>query len=582
MKKGLLNGLSLLLIFAILCPVFGLTSYAGNEEPLSVNVIADAHFNPLSSVPDVSTVRSMPESVLYSHASYNAQLYAESEAVLAKFLADAAAGSASVVLVAGDLVDGAQKASHIEFARRLADFENRTGKRVFVINGNNDISLNNPSCASNTDFAEIYADFGYGEALNRDPSSLSYTVDLDSRYRLIAIDSCNYGVSPGDIEPSVMQWIREQVQTAKSDNKHLVAMMHHALLKHYGGFGDILLDKALNDDRINNADAVLEEFADLGIQYVFTGHMHANSITKDTSEKGNEIYDIETNCLVTYPCSYRTVTFSDENVDVKTQTIGSIDLNKLPAGYTGQQLDLIQNNFRQYAYGYIAVSAKYMLKQYLVYPQNTINRIGLDSESELAKLLTEMLPDMYNCFSMPLYKTVETNGASIEEIAASGGYTLPASGYSNFFEVLNVIVGEYTCGDADMPGTSLEVRLLLDCIKAVLVYALGNNAQLITPEVIKEIIELTGIQLPKAEKQSGLADLLFRQNLVNRLIKSLAIPFMEGVTKDAFPPGDVNVILPAYADVLSQNPLSFFDKLFEFIKEYFEKLWKMFTVFIAV
>lgn len=581
MKKALLNGLSLMLISALLCPILGVVSHAVTDEPLTVNVIADAHFRPLSAVPDVSTVQSMPESEMYSHALYNAQLYAESEAILAKFLENAANSSSSVILIAGDVVDGAQKAYHIEFAQRLAAFENVTGKRVFVINGNNDIRLGDPSCASNTDYAEIYADFGYNEALNRDPSSLSYTVDLDENYRLLAIDACKYGESPGVISPAVLQWIRDQAQTAKADNKHLVAMMHHALLRHYGGFGDILLDKALNDDRVDNADEVWEEFADLGIQYIFTGHMHGNSISKDVSENGNEVYDIETNSLVNYPCSWRTVIFSDENIDIKTQTIGSIDLSKLPAGYTPQQLDLIQNNFRQYAYGYIAVSAKYMLKQYLVYPQNTINRIGLDSESELAKLLMEMLPDVYDCFSMPLYMTTETNGASIEEIAASGGYTLPASSYKNFFEVLNVIVGEYTCGDADMPGTSLEVRLLLDCIKAVLVYALGNNAQMITTEVVKEIIALTGIRMPAAEQNSGLSSLVFRQNLVNRVIKSLAIPFMEGVTMDAFPPGDVNVTLPAYTDMLSQTPQGFFEMLFEIIKEYFDKFWKMVTVFIS-
>jgi 3',5'-cyclic AMP phosphodiesterase CpdA len=209
-KKTLLSAVSSVLICALLssCPV--LSSVAKAEEALSIHVIADAHFRPLSAVPDVSTVQSMPESALYSHAQYNGQLYAESEAILAKFLENAANSSSSVVLIAGDTVDGAQKASHIEFAQRLADFENSTGKRVFVINGNNDISLNNPSCASNIDYAEIYARFGYDEALSRDPSSLSYTVDLDSNYRLLAIDACIYGESPGVVSPALLQWIREQ------------------------------------------------------------------------------------------------------------------------------------------------------------------------------------------------------------------------------------------------------------------------------------------------------------------------------------------------------------------------------------
>lgn len=581
MKRSLLKGLSLILIAALVSSSSGFMSFAQPEPPLSIAVITDVHFNPLSSVPDVGTVRTMPESELYPHALYNAQLYAESEAILARFFENAAESDSPVVLIAGDVVDTARKASHIEFARRLAAFENNTGKRVFVINGNNDIRLNDANCASDANFSEIYAGLGYNEALNRDPSSLSYTVDLDGQYRLLAVDSCKYGESAGVIRPETQQWIREQAQAANNGGKRLVAMMHHALLRHYGGFGDILLDRALDDDRIDNAEDVWEEFADLGIQYVFTGHMHANSITKAVSKSGNPVFDIETNALVNYPCSYRTVTFSDESVDIKTSAIDSIDLSKLQSGYTPQQLSLIESDFSRYAYGYIAVSSKYMLKQYLVYPQNTIDRIGLDKESGLTKLLMELLPDMYDCFAMPLYITDGTDGASIEEIAASGGYILPASSYKDFYDALSVIIGNYTSGDANMPGDSLEVKLLLDCVKAVLVYALGSNAELITPQVIKEITALTGIEFTPKELTSGLATLVFRRSLADRLVKSLLFPFLDGVTKDAFPPGDVNVVLPPYGGG-AQAPAGFFVTLMQSMQTFLEKLLKIFAIFISV
>jgi hypothetical protein len=579
MRKNLQRIVSFTVIFALLCSCLGLAAFAKSEEPLCINVVTDTHFRPLSVVPDVSTVQSMPKSALYAHAGFNAQLYAESNAIMNEFLKKAASSNSTIILIPGDLVDGALKVAHIELAQKLKAFEQSTGKRVFVINGNNDITLNNPSCASNTDFAEIYADFGYNESLSRDPSSLSYSVDLDSNYRLLAIDSCYYGQSNGNINPGVLKWIEEQAQLAKTDHKHLIAMMHHALLRHFGGFGDVLLDPAL-DDRADNAGQVWEEFADLGIQYIFTGHMHANSITKDVSKKGNAIYDIETNCLVTYPCSYRTVTFSSDSVDIKTNTITSIDTRDLPNGYTPQQLVLIESDFRQYAYGYIPVSAQFMLKTYFVYPQNAINRAGLAPDSELAKLLMVLLPDVYTCFSMPLYKTADTNGNSIEEIAALGGYTLPASSYSSFFDVLQVIIGNYTCGDANMPGSSVEVRLLLDSIKAVLVYSLGNNAQLITPDVVKQFADLTGIQFTDKEVTAGLSSLLFRQSLANRFVKSLAEPFLEGVTKDAFPPGDVNVTLPPYA-VVSQTAQSIFVTFFEMFQSIFEKFMKVITVFVS-
>lgn len=579
MKKPLRKVFSCVLALCVLLPMASLTFEAADIEPLVVNVITDVHFRPLSAVPDISAIVNLPGSELYAHAAYNGQLYPESEAILAEFFKGAAASASTAVLIAGDTVDGANKAYHSEFAQRLADFEAATGKRVFVINGNNDIRLNNPGCASDADYAEIYADFGFNEALSRDPSSLSYSVDLDSSYRLLAIDSCKYGESPGVLTPAVLQWIREQVQDAKNDGKYLVAMMHHALLRHYGGFGDLVLDRALDDDRIDNADAVWEELADLGIKTIFTGHMHANSITKDISAKGNEIYDIETNALANYPCSYRTVAYSSENIDIKTDTIKSVDWGKLPAGYNQQQTQLITTDFPQYAYGYLGASAQYMLKVNLLYPQNALNRFGIDSESALGQLMLAVLPDAYDCFAMPLYATPQTQGASIEEIAALGGYTLPASGYTSFFEVINVIIGNYAAGDAAMPGDSPEVRLLLDCVKAVMVYALGKNADKITPESIKEFSDMTGIRFTEEETQAGLAGLLFRRNLVNRTVRSLALPFLEGVTKDAFAPADVNVGLPPYGDI--QNNFDFFARLLETLREFFNKLMKMLGVFIA-
>ena len=45
---------------------------------------------------------------------------------------------------------------------------------------------------SANEFAEIYNDFGYDEALSRDPASLSYTYDLGPDMRLLMLDSCQY------------------------------------------------------------------------------------------------------------------------------------------------------------------------------------------------------------------------------------------------------------------------------------------------------------------------------------------------------------------------------------------------------
>jgi len=61
----------------------------------------------------------------------------------------------------------------------------------------------------------------------------------------------------------------------------------------------------------------------------------------------------------------------------------------------------------------------------------------------------------------------------------------------------------------------------------------------------------------------------------------LALPFLEGVTKDACPPVDVNVTLPPYAE-LSQTPQSFFVAFFEMIQQSFIKFMKMVMVLFVV
>ena len=64
------------------------------------------------------------------------------------------------------------------------------------------------------------------------------------------------------------------------------------------------------------------------MDYIFTGHMHANDIAAVTTEAGNTLYDIETGSVVTYPSPARSVTLTrtvsegkvSETMDVKTYT----------------------------------------------------------------------------------------------------------------------------------------------------------------------------------------------------------------------------------------------------------------------
>ena len=66
---------------------------------------------------------------------------------------------------------------------------------------------------------------------------------------------------------------------------------------------------------------------EIGLRYVFTGHMHASDRSQFTTYRGNTILDFETGSLVSYkaPTRYTTIsrTTYESNVyeDVKTKTI---------------------------------------------------------------------------------------------------------------------------------------------------------------------------------------------------------------------------------------------------------------------
>ncbi|NWG13904.1 MAG: metallophosphoesterase [Acidobacteria bacterium] len=115
---------------------------------------------------------------------------------------------ADLVLVPGDLTKDGERSSHLLMAERLRAIE-AAGKKVFVICGNHDV-LNREAfrydgearipvdSVSPEEFAEIFAEFGYGEALNRDPASLSYVAEPLPGLQILALDGCLYREKPID------------------------------------------------------------------------------------------------------------------------------------------------------------------------------------------------------------------------------------------------------------------------------------------------------------------------------------------------------------------------------------------------
>lgn len=243
---------------------------------------------------------------------------------------------AKVLLICGDLTKDGETVSHHYLVDRFLEPLRRKGIRIFVIPGNHDVS--NPharefdgdktprvATVSPREFAHIYHNFGYGQALARDPYSLSYVVQLDKHTRLIAIDACkyeennfdkNYDATSGRIKPQTMSFIRSQAFDAKVHGYKVIAMMHHGVVRHW-----VWQDRFMKEYLVDNWKSVARKFAKWGIKVVFTGHFHA----QDAASKYG-LTDVQTGSTVSYPQPYRIVDL-DERLGVmhiKTGRISSI------------------------------------------------------------------------------------------------------------------------------------------------------------------------------------------------------------------------------------------------------------------
>lgn len=309
-----------------------------NVEGLKITQLSDTHLH--------SESLGTSGTAFEEYIAQDRKMVAQSQKIFEEAVARVINSDSDYVLVTGDLTKDGEKVNHMLVASKLKEIED-TGKKVFVIPGNHDISNANAyqfnadgtktpvETITPSEFKEIYADFGYNEAVSQDTNSVSYAVDLDDTHRLIAIDSCIYSgdnepvssETAGRIKPETMEWIKEQTIQAQKEGKKVIAMMHHGVVPHMS-VQPMLFPEYLVEDY----DNVKNTLADLGIPVVFTGHFHSQDISGDKSPNGNIIYDIEAGSLLTNPSPIRHIVLGDDKVKITTEKILSVkdlDLTEL-------------------------------------------------------------------------------------------------------------------------------------------------------------------------------------------------------------------------------------------------------------
>lgn len=521
---------------------------ASGERSVSFFVATDIHVNPTElygSIEDKITT----DIPMFEHVSPQGQMNAESEAIVNVLLREFAESSEDILLLSGDLSWGNLEAHKI-LADKFRAVEQETGKSIFVICGNHDINTADGSDAVNggttmADFKEVYADFGYNEALNVHDTSCSYAVNLNDGYRLIAVDSCVHGKSDGAFSESVLSWTEAQAASAKADGMIPIVIMHHSLVPHFSV-----------QPMTDNYEQAAQRLADCGIEYVFSGHMHANDISLSVTDSGNSIYDIMTDALLSYPNAYRVAHFSENTAELKTEYVTEIDTDDLPAGFTDAQLEYINSDFHGYAYGFFEAGMSAWLQKYIGSASKVAPILGVEKGTEAYDTLDRLMGIIGNSLKLPVYDDGSTPGVndSIEEIAATMGYELPETEYDYTYKLVAKIMGGFFAGDGEFSADDVEIQLLYTILKGAISDALGTLlADGIMPEGLGELLEAVGAPLPTGTDLSGhfvseTAKLLFMRTAGNFAVASIIGPLLEGgIIKDYCEPTDLDVTLDGQA-----------------------------------
>jgi 3',5'-cyclic AMP phosphodiesterase CpdA len=276
------------------------------------------------------------------------KLLRESRLLLEEVVTFIEKSDADFVLIPGDLTKDGEQLNHLKMAEYLSRIS-ASGKKAFVVPGNHDVNVPDAykyigdnkervPTINRDEFADIYSLYGYGDAILRDENSLSYVAEPVEGLWLLGLDACRYNENPAEGHPitggkfskETMVWIENVLKEAGKQNKSIMAMMHHGVLEHYKKqkkhFGEYVVD---------NFKKVSALLARHGVKMVFTGHYHAQDITMKQFANGNFILDIQTGSLVTYPCPYRVVTVSpDQMLNIESHFITSIPGNPDFAAYS--------------------------------------------------------------------------------------------------------------------------------------------------------------------------------------------------------------------------------------------------------
>lgn len=289
------------------------------KTPLTVTVITDTHYYSKK----LGTCGKAYDTAL---AKSQMPLAYSAEVLDAAFRQIKADKRTDIVLLSGDTTSNGDFDSHAEFIAMLRDLK-AAGKRVYVLTATHDFQDDGQTnayvgdekisipAAKREDLFEMYREFGPDQALSVHRDSMSYVIQLADGYRLFALNDDRNLTGKSGFSEDCFQWIAAQAADARANGQFILAMTHHPLLAPSPIYA--LIGK---NDMLGDHDVRCGQLADLGIQYILTGHSHVQSIKRCTSERGNTLYTISTAATIGYPAPIRTLVVDEAAGVVSTTT----------------------------------------------------------------------------------------------------------------------------------------------------------------------------------------------------------------------------------------------------------------------
>jgi hypothetical protein len=269
------------------------------------------------------------------------KLLSESRELLELAIDEIIASDAELVLIPGDMTREGEALCHQGVVKALARLQ-EAGKKVYVVPGNHDINVLHSAVRfegertfrvdtiTAADFARLYHDFGYSEALCRDNASLSYTVALKENLWLVALDACRYNENSAEVDQvggrltqESLNWLAGILQAANRKQIAVMVMMHHGAVEHWPGQGKLHHEYLIDDyQRFNRFLSVY------GVRLAFSGHYHSQDVA--VADYGTEgfIFDIETGSLISPDCPIRFCCIKENRLELKSVNL----IDKLKPG----------------------------------------------------------------------------------------------------------------------------------------------------------------------------------------------------------------------------------------------------------